>query len=290
MNSEILNNHKLSLKKQGWTLIKGVFSNDEISRFRDNSLNHGINGGRNNGDLLTHKDLQKIICDDRITEIAKTLLDDKPVYFGDSSVAVHSIDKRISHGFHKDSPDKVDSNSPSFQSEYSILRFGIYLQDHVSQSQGLLVRSGSHNYANTTTGKKVIVPSEIGDVVVWYLTTTHSGNAKRLKYLKNIVLADDGVSRFQHFLYYRIPSFFVMPKPLDRISIFFTFGKKDHHLKRYIQYLKGRDYAVNTWINSFWDNKTINLCKEKNIDLLDISNEIKNNKVISQTDNYKLNY
>ena len=61
-------------------------------------------------------------------------------------------------------------------------------------------------------------------------------------------------------------------------------------IKRYIQYLKGRDYAVNTWINSFWDNKTINLCKEKNIDLLDISNEIKNNKVISQTDNYKLNY
>ena len=57
---------------------------------------------------------------------------------------------------------------------------------------------------------------------IWYLTTTHSGNAKRLKYLKNIVLADDGVSRFQHFLYYRIPSFFVMPKPLDRISIFFT--------------------------------------------------------------------
>lgn len=240
--------------------------------------------------MLSHKELKKIIFDERINKIAKTLLNDKPIYFGDSSVAVHSVDKRISHGFHKDSPDKDDPNSPSFQGEYSVLRFGIYLQDHISKSQGLIIRSGSHKYANTTSGKKVIVPIEEGDVVVWYLTTTHSGNAKRIKYLKNFVLADDGVSRLQHFLYYRIPSFLIMPNPTDRISIFFTLGKKDHHLERYIQYLKGRDYAVNTWVNSFWDSKTKNLSKEKNIDLLDLSNEMKNRKIISQADNYNLEY
>tara|TARA_B100001093_G_C26792673_1_gene999693 strand:- start:634 stop:1506 length:873 start_codon:yes stop_codon:yes gene_type:complete len=290
MRPEILKNHKIELNKKGWTLIKSVFSKQEISRFRNYSLDHSINGGRNNGDLLSHKELQKIIFDERINKIAKTLLNDNPIYFGDSSVAVHSVDKRISHGFHKDSPDKDDPKSPSFQGEYSVLRFGVYLQDHVAKSQGLIIRSGSHKHANTTSGKKVIVPSNEGDVVVWYLTTTHSGNAKRIKYLKNIVIADDGVSKFQQFLYYRIPSFLIMPDPIDRISIFFTLGKKDHHLKRYIEYLKGRDYAVNTWMNSFWDTKTKNISKEKNIYLMDMSTELKNSKINSQADNYKLKY
>ena len=242
--------------------------------------------------MFTHNELYKIILDERINEIAKLFLDETPVYFGDSSVTVHSVDNRISHGFHKDSPDRDDINAPSFKGEYSVLRFGIYLQDHVSHSEGLIVRSGSHRFANTTTGKKVIVPTEPGDVIVWYLTTTHSGNAKKLKSFKNLVVADDGVSRLQHFLYYRIPSFFVMPASNDRISIFFTFGKKDHHLNRYIKYLKGRDYAINTWKNSNWNSELIRLSKEKNIELIDMPSEIKNisDELITQKDNYKLEY
>ena len=292
MNSQTLNSHREDLKEYGWTLIKGIFSEEEVLNLRKYSLEHSQNGGRNNGDLLSHKKLQNVICDDRINNIAKVLLSDNPVYFGDSSVAVHSVDKRISHGLHKDSPDRDDINSPSFQGEYSVIRFGIYLQDHVSHSQGLIVRSKSHNYADTTSGKKVIVPSEPGDIIVWYLTTTHSGNAKRIIGLKNLVIADDGVSKLQHFLYYRIPSFLVKEDSKDRISLFFTLGKKGQHLNRYIQYLKGRDYAINTSGNSNWSEETKDLCKEKNIHLLYIPNEIKNssNSFTSQTDNYKLDY
>ena len=43
-------------------------------------------------------------------------------------------------------------------------------------------------------------------------------------------------------------------------------------------------------MNSFWDTKTKNISKEKNIYLMDMSTELKNSKINSQADNYKLKY
>ena len=186
MENHNFKNERETLKTKGWVLIKNVFNRTEIEQFRKDAITYRKSD--QTGDLLSDKSLNKIITDDRILNIASGLLQDTPVYFGDSTATVHSIDNRISHGFHKDSADKNDGNAPDFKTEYSILRVGIYLQDHSKHSQGLIVRDGSHKVANTTTGTSVNVPSEPGDVIVWYLTTTHSGNAKRLKHFKNLVV------------------------------------------------------------------------------------------------------
>jgi hypothetical protein len=274
MENHNFKNERETLKTKGWVLIKNVFNRTEIEQFRKDAITYRKSD--QTGDLLSDKSLNKIITDDRILNIASGLLQDTPVYFGDSTATVHSIDNRISHGFHKDSADKNDGNAPDFKTEYSILRVGIYLQDHSKHSQGLIVRDGSHKVANTTTGTSVNVPSEPGDVIVWYLTTTHSGNAKRLKHFKNLVVADDGVSKLSHFVYYRMPPFMLAAEEKERISLFMTFSKNDDHYNRYIKYLKKRAYALETWKNSKWDTNLLKEISSKNMILKNLPEDMRN--------------
>lgn len=274
MENDNFNYERETLKTKGWVLIKNVFNSIEIEQFRNDAI--AYRKSESVGDLLSDNSLNKIIIDDRILNIAGGLLEDTPVYFGDSTATVHSIDNRISHGFHKDSADKNDGNAPDFKTEYSVLRVAVYLQDHSEHSQGLIVRNGSHKVANTTTGTSVIVPSEPGDVIVWYLTTTHSGNAKRLKHIKNWVVADDGVSKVSHFLYYRMPPFMIAPEEKERISLFMTFSKNDDHYNRYIKFLKKRAYALETWKNSRWDSNLLKEISSKNMILKNLPEDIRN--------------
>lgn len=275
MHTPNYSNEREALRKNGWVLLKNIFTPDEVERLREEARTYKAN--EQQGDLLSDDALQHVVVDERILHIARSMLQATPVYFGDSTATVHSIDNRISHGFHKDSADKDDSDAPDFRDEYTIIRIGIYLQDHARHSQGLIVRSGSHKHANTTKGKPVIVPSEPGDVIVWYLTTSHSGNAKRLRFFKNLVVADDSVNKLGHFLYYRMPSFMVAPQAAERISLFLTFGKDDHHLERYIKYLKGRSYAIEKWKHSHWKPSFLEQAKSKDIIIQNIPEEIKQN-------------
>lgn len=50
-------------------------------------------------------------------------------------------------------------------------------------------------------------PTEPSDFVIWYHTTSHSGNDKRLNFFKNIVLAYDGTKSFNSLLGFRIERF-----------------------------------------------------------------------------------
>lgn len=251
---ENLKSNKLELDQKGWTLIKNVFKLEEVLMLRQKSVE--FKKSKSKGDLLSDEYFSGLILNKKIIEIGKSLLNDQLAYFGESSIGVNSIDKRISHGFHKDNAVRLDSNSKDFTEDYNVIRFGIYLQDHKNYSEGLIIRDGSHKMADFTSGKKTNVESEAGDVIVWKLTTTHSGNAKRTKVFKSYVFADDGKSRIQKQLYYRIPKSLEVPPEKDRIAIFLTFGLNDDSTNRHIEYLKGRNYMVELWNNSNWSKET----------------------------------
>ena len=163
-------------------------------------------------------------------------------------------------GFHKDCVHRSQANGSDWQSTYTLVRFGLYLQDHSAHSGGLKVRLGSHNYAEHHSGKSMDLPSESGDLIVWLLTTSHSGNFLKLKGFPNSSIHP----RIEGLL----PKFLTMPEEVPRVSVFGTFGIDDIHLRTYLNYLKHREDFYLHYANSYFSEKARNLAKDKGVQLV----------------------
>lgn len=267
-------NYRKELESQSWTLIKNYFDDDFCDQLRKDCY-AASQTNNDYSDILSNQHLSHLLTNEKFIELVCHFFDAKPVYFGDSGYQIASVVKRISNGFHKDSIDRKNPDGMDWKHGYSLIRFGIYLQDHENFSEGLVVRSNSHHTPDLKTGKKVNVPSKKGDIIAWYLTTTHSGNAKRIKGIDYPVLMGDETGGWlSHKLYYHLPKFCIQKSEKDRVAIFITFGTNDVHLKRYLSYLKHRRYMVELWQKQDFIKETVNKINAQNkIELLDLKEE-----------------
>src|SRR4029453_129128 len=134
--------------RDGYQIVRDVYTADEIEAFRRDAKESRSHGG----DLLSNPRMRRALTDGRMVDVARRLLgSDEIVYAGDSSFTINSNQ----HGFHKDNADRNDPTAPDWQSRYTILRFGIYLQDHETYTGGLNLRVGSHEQASLQTGRNV---------------------------------------------------------------------------------------------------------------------------------------
>lgn len=249
----------------GWILIKGVFSKTEIDTLRSSALESKKENGNGYLDILSNKRVGYIITDDRILNIVKGLLGtDNPVYFGDSSIGIGNIGQ----GFHKDNPDRHKPTGPDWDiDDYPCLRLAIYCQDHSKHSGALALRDKSHKQSDPTIGKAFFVPTEPGDVIVWNLRTTHSGNSMRFNLFPELVI-DPRLYKF-------IPKALFKAEEKLRVALFMTFGKKAPLLTRYLEYCKTRTYMVETWQNSIIPKEHINTLNSSNVEFYDFHEEAK---------------
>ncbi|MGB3608037.1 MAG: hypothetical protein WA775_15550 [Psychroserpens sp.] len=246
--------NKEQINKHGWVIIKNVFTPSEINTFRE----YAEKDKAHVGDLLSAEFLSKIILDDRIVSIFKECTgEDRLVYFGDSTLSYNSG----LCGFHKDSKDRHNKDSVEFKDKnYSLLRLGVYLQDHSEHSKGLCLRSDSHLHQSVSKGKIINVKSEIGDVIVWKLTTTHSPNADIVSLFPN--------HGFHPQLTKFLPSF-MKKKSIDpRLAVFMGFGVDDQYTKDYIDYLKTRQYAITRWEQSIYTKAQIAEMERQNVKVI----------------------
>jgi hypothetical protein len=140
---------------------------------------------------------------------------------------------KFAPGWHKDNRlgDRANPRGLDWTTKrYPIIRFGVYFQDHARYSGGLALRVGSNHAARVDRGKPINVSTEAGDVVVWTLTTTHSGQANRLTFLRNRAVG----GRWMRFL----PKRFLIGEEQERIAAFLTLASDSPHLTRYIEHLK----------------------------------------------------
>lgn len=259
--------NKEQFDKDGFLIIKRMFTPEEIEQLRTDCYKQyeedkakGLNYNINNtsaytvkGDLLSKRHLKKILLDDRIIAIAKELLGTDIVYFGDSNFQF-GVGLR---GYHRDNVDRAYNSGPDWEGDYTIIRFGLYMQDHSRFSGGLKVQQGSHK---KPFGKSIILNTDIGDLVVWSLKTMHSGNAIRLKLFSNLPV--DYLERY-------IPSFLKEDESKERVACFFTFGKKDKHLDRYIsEYLHKAKPAIENLKNSKLNLDTLAEVEAKKIKIV----------------------
>jgi ectoine hydroxylase-related dioxygenase (phytanoyl-CoA dioxygenase family) len=270
---------KQRFDKDGYLLIKNVFSAQEIEQFREDAYKQyeidqqkkldfqlpdlATKAKYAKGDLLSKELLHHALLDDRILTIARTILGSEDiVYFGDSSYQIGTGLR----GFHRDNIDRTDMTAPDWQGEYTLVRLGIYLQDHKNYSGGLKVKQGSHKNAD---GKPVFIDNEVGDVVIWDLKTIHSGNAVRLKLFPNFSINTSGKENL-------VPSFLKKEQQQERISMFMTFALKSSHLDRYInEYTLKRKDTLEHVKASNYNPEQLSLAKQKNVEVLKLLSEQK---------------
>lgn len=256
--------------RDGYLLLPSVFSAEEVEKWRGlAAVKRGFKG-----DMLTYQPLAEVIYDARILAVARQLLGGTPVYFGDSSISVGENER----GFHKDNADRYDGAAPDWRSRYTLIRFGIYLQDHSKHSGGLNVRRHSHEYPSRLRGRTDYMKSTPGDLVVWNLRTTHSAGGVLLRHFEDLYLPP-ALARL-------VPDALRMPSQRERIALFTTYGLKDDHMNRYLSYLQTRRYMVDKWRESKWEEPVISECSDKPLELLDYWSAIKDQPVLGQNVKY----
>jgi hypothetical protein len=215
----------------GYTVVRNVFTASEVEDLRARALHLR----EYTGELLGRDEVAHVVYEPRLIEIARTLLGDTPVYFGNSSIKFGFTGR----GYHKDNADRHDQAAPDWRSRYTLLRMAIYLQDHRHRSGGLNVRRRSHLYATADKGWTHYTASGPGDVVIWNLRTSHGASGAILRMAPWLPVTP--------WLVRHIPEALIAPEEKERIALFITYGLDDIHLERYIRYIRTRKYVVDQW-------------------------------------------
>jgi hypothetical protein len=258
--------------ENGWTIVRGVYSPDDVQRLREAAYWSRKSFG---GDLLANPRLREVLTDGNFVKIARQLLgEDKIVYTGDSAFTVNGVQR----GFHKDNADRVDPNAPDWNGRYTILRFGVYLQDHYRHTGGLNLRHQSHNTPDLNVGKNVYVRTRVGDVAVWSLRTTHSGNGTLLKFPKSRAPLPH-----EHADY---PKWRIASKDGDRIALFAALGLDDAHMSRYVEYLKTRKYMCDIWSRTRYDQAAHSAAEQAGLIVRNVPAEIVNDPNVGRHVDY----
>jgi hypothetical protein len=255
--------------RDGFTIVKGVYTPEEISDFRAQAKASSGWGG----DLLSNPRLRSVLTDGRMATVARKILgEDTVVYAGDSSYTINSG----SHNWHKDNTDRDDPNAPDWQGgRYTLLRFGVYLQDHTRHSGGLNLRIGSHKTAELMAGKNKYVDTAVGDLAVWSMAISHCGTATKLRFPWWIDPEPDMDGKYP---WYWLPA----PSAGDRMALFVALGPDDAHHDRYNRYLKTRTYICDMWRRHPWDDETIAEAEAAGLSIRNMPKEIEGDESVGK--------
>jgi len=252
---------RAAFREHGYLSIPDVFPPEELRELRRRAL-----AGRDHqGDLLSHPALHELVYDDRLLAIARTLLGATPVYFGASSC---NFEEYPPQNFHKDNVDRYDAGGPDWRGDYSLLRFGLYLQDHARHSGGLAIREGSHEAASRTFGRERYLGPPAGALLVWDMRLTHRGRASLYRWLGRAV--DARLDR-------RLPRLLKTPAEDHRIALFIAYGRDDAHLERHLRYLRTREDTVEKWLQCHYDPAVLERARAKGLVVRDMAADLRLN-------------
>lgn len=203
------------------------------------------------GDILAIRELEAhdyVFFKPELVDVIKTVLHtEELVYYGDSSTQFD----HAARGFHKDNTERYDANAQDWIGDYGIVRAAFYCEDHSRHSGGLKVRLSSHtldrcrstfdrNKISVHAGKAVDVASEFGDLVLWTMRLTHSGNFRKLRFMPSLCLHP----RLEQLL----PDGWALPEEQRRYFMSCAFARPGVHLDHYIAKFTKRDSDVRRYL------------------------------------------
>ena len=180
--------------KQGYIILKDIFSEEEINKAKEIILEYKKNNkllsnssGYTIANFIDIKDLEYISTLKDNSRIHETL---KVIFNGDNYRFCSHNDIGINRivGWHK---DKLNGIYEKFQKndiwkeynneKHEIVKVLIYLENHDNTNDGLKLVPGSHLVRFIDSSKNIKIKSNIGDVIIFDQRITHRGNEKQVK-------------------------------------------------------------------------------------------------------------
>jgi hypothetical protein len=224
-----------ALEEDGIFVVRNALPQADIGELRDILLRHlpargmRFSLGRTQPNAAEKvPEVAFIFAHPRILAVVKQVLGEANVVFtGHCDLHMNNLS-----GWHKDSGETVPGGyftGPYItSSDCRVFKVAIYLQD-TGRRDSFTARLGSHRETNLSVGKEVSVQSRIGDIVLFDVRITHTGQLPDVveKGLMGLSLAINRgqrdredpawVSRIKA-LYWKLVG------RRDRLSVFFTFG------------------------------------------------------------------
>jgi len=114
----------------------------------------------------------------------------------------------------------------------------------------------------------------VGDLAVWSLRTTHSGNGALLRFNRRRFPEPTEIAK--------IPAWRIAKPDGDRLAIFAALGLDDHHHDRYVEYMKTRTYLINSFRASTYDDETLAEAQKAGLHVRDIAKEIEGDDTVGK--------
>ena len=272
--------------RDGYLILKNMFSPAEFASMREDvfaSLKGREQGGEPVVDALADRHLQHWVYDERFVQVAKKLLGgDKLAYYGDGGYAVvghgYTPGKDVG-GWHRDNTDRSDLDAPDWKGRYSLVRFGLYLQDHSSKSGGLIVRRDSHNQVLRGWNAHLhdrYLNTGIGDAGVWSMRIQHAGLGRCIRGFPSLPLGP--------YLQNKLPEFMQAPfPPVERTGFWISYALDDQHLERHCEYLLNRSERLAMWAEALYSPEVIAHCNAAGLKVIDMPARIREAMAAGQT-------
>ncbi len=233
--SEATQDMRQALDSDGIFVVRNALTQAEVDRLRDILLSHlprrGLRAalGRTQPNAAENvPELAFIFAHPQILTVIKQVLGETDVVFtGHCDIHMNMLS-----GWHKDSGETVPGGyftGPYMTSpDCRVFKVAIYLQD-TGRRDGFTARLGSHRETDLSVGPEATVQSRTGDIVVFDVRITHTGQLPDPieKGLKGLSLALNRGQRDQHdfaWISRMKELYWKSIRRRDRLSVFFTYG------------------------------------------------------------------
>lgn len=224
-----------ALDEDGIFVVRNVLSRQEVDELRDILRGHLADGGShfNLGKTQPNAaekipELAFIFAHPRILNVLKQVLGERDVVFtGHCDIHMNMLS-----GWHKDSGETVPGgyfSGPYMTSpECRVFKVAIYLQD-TGRRDSFTARIGSHRHTDLSTGERLSVESRIGDIVVFDVRISHTGQLpdsfeKGLKGFGRILNRGQRDREDVAWISRVKARYWKLIGRRDRLSVFFTYG------------------------------------------------------------------
>lgn len=224
-----------ALDEHGIFVVRNVLTTAEIDRLRTILRGHLTHGGRRLGLGKTQPNAAEKVRGLSFIFAHPAILQVMTQVLGESNVAFTGhcdIHMNMLSGWHKDSGENVPGGyftGPYMTApECRVYKVAIYLQD-TGPRDGFTARLGSHRISDLTSGEVETARSRIGDIVVFDVRITHTGQLpdlveKGLKGISRILNKGKRDNQDPAWVTRTKSRYWKLIRRRDRLSVFFTYG------------------------------------------------------------------
>lgn len=224
-----------ALDEDGIFVVRDVLSPDEVAKLRDILRSHLTKRGLRHSLGKTQPNAAEEVPDLAFICAHPRILDVMTQVLGESNVAFTGhcdIHMNMLSGWHKDSGETVPGGyftGPYMTSpECRVYKVAIYLQD-TGPRDGFTARLGSHRQTDLGVGEALTARSRIGDIVVFDVRITHTGQLpdlveKGIKGLSRVLNKGQRHKQDASWILRLKAGYWKLIGRRDRLSVFFTYG------------------------------------------------------------------